>query len=422
MSRSRPLRVVLAGFMISWCAGCATSVPGDQPCESDSDCAAGEVCDQQLKQCAQASIRTDDGEPPVSTNNDGDDVPDMGGSPADTSTPGDDTDVVPEPDAGMDMETPVECVPACGANEVCDEGQCVSACMPGCSAPEICTANGCTLPDCAAAGDACDPARPDQGAFGCATTNEAGDQGVCLTKCPEAFTARGCGSGEYCWELGNLDLCIPSTCTTNADCASGGNCIGLDNEFSVCFAAGSVPLGGACDPSAADCVQGTLCRATGPTTGVCSRICDQFAADPGCPGGELCAHQFTPLTSLCTSNIDPRGDAPFYLCDNPGAACDDAVMCIDAGTDNACFKFCRPQTADCAGIVDGLGTPAICDNYVIPGVRDVGLCFSQCSSDTDCGSGGKCVQSICRTACATDAECCNGATPCDFTCTAGLCE
>ena len=420
MSRSRAFQAVLAAFLLSWCTGCATSVPTDQPCESDSDCAAGEVCDQELMQCARAAIRTNNGEPPITTNNDGD-TPDMGSDPIDTSTPGDDADVVVEPDAGGDMTTPVECEPACGANEVCAEGQCVSACMPACTAPEICGADGCTLPDCTAAGDPCDPARPEQGAFGCATDGSGGD-GVCLAKCPEAYRAEGCEVGEYCWEAGSLSVCVPSSCATDTDCTGGGNCIGLDNQFSICFQAGSVPLGGACDPSAADCVRGSLCRATSTTTGVCSAICDQFAADPGCPGTELCAYQFTPLTSLCTSNIDPRGDAPYYVCDNPGAACDDATMCFDVGTENACLKYCRPGTADCNGIVDGLGNPAICDNYVFPGIRDVGICFSQCGSDTDCGTAGKCVQDVCRLACTTDVDCCNGTTPCDFSCTAGLCE
>lgn len=409
---------VWAAILAFSLASCATSTPGDVACDVDSDCPAGEVCDPGEQQCIRASIVTNNGTP---TNN-GDPDRDMGDPNNGTPNNGQLDMGMPDEGNGGDDAGPRPCVPACADNEVCDDGQCVSACEPACAAPQICTATGCEFPDCVAVGDECDPARPDQGAFACLSGE---DSGICVEKCAEAFTASTCATGEYCWTVQNQDVCVPSTCSDHGDCTNG-SCIDFDNSFSICFAAGAIPMGSACDPNDNQCEPGTFCRDTGPTTGVCSKICDQWAAQPGCPVGELCAFQFTFRSALCTSDVDPTGDTAFYVCDDIGAACDDATVCFDVGADNACLKYCRPGLNDCMGVTDGLGTPTVCHSYAFGGVREVGLCFSSCSSTADCGAGSVCLQNMCRTTCRAGmevADCCGGAQPCRFTCNQDLlCE
>lgn len=429
MVLNRFWKAVLAVAILLVAPSCATSESGDLPCEGDEDCPVGTACDLEQGQCVRVSFTTnsDDNSDPSPTNakpgNSASNNP-LNGLTRDMGT--EDPDMGGSDQAQPDM-APVTCDPMCEDDQVCDRGTCVSACDPVCEAPEVCTANGCEIPDCAAVGDPCDIASPDQGDFACLDASEG--EGVCVAKCDAPFSAGDCPSGEYCWTLQEQDVCIPATCNDHSDCTDG-SCVDFDNGFSLCYQAGSLAEGTSCNPEDSQCEEGTFCRETGPSTGVCSRMCDQWTASPNCPAGELCTSQLTPRTALCTDNVDPLAPRdPFLTCSNPGLACDHAVRCFDVGAQDGCLKFCRPGENDCAGVTDGNDDDTICDNYAFGGQRAVGICWPPCDpqAPNPCGEG-VCVDQSCRTTCtpggnAAD-DCCGGDPACPFECNpdTSLCE
>jgi hypothetical protein len=419
-------KAVLAVSFAFIATACATSTAGDLPCESDEDCPVGTACDLEQNQCVRVRLSSNaDPNAAPGTNNNSSPFNNSSNNPLNNINRDMGTDDDMGGDPSMPDTEPVTCDPECGDDEVCDRGTCVSACDPECEAPEVCTADGCQIPDCSAVGDPCDLDNPDQGDFACL---EADGEGICLATCDAPFSAGDCPTGDYCWTLDEMDVCVPKTCSDNGDCDQG-SCIDFDNDFAICFEAGTLAEGAACDPDDNQCEEGTFCRETGSGTGVCSRLCDQWSASPGCPAGEYCATQFTSRTALCTDNVDPAAPKdPFLVCSDPGQACDDAVSCFEVGTQNGCLKYCRPGANDCQGVTDGTGSDTICDNYAFGGERSVGVCWPPCDpmDANPCGEG-VCVDEICRTTCTPGnavQDCCGGAPSCPFECNpnTNLCE
>lgn len=394
--------------------GCATAdIDGPEGCSSDSDCAP-DVCDLTTQKCVTPSqnnlpdVNVPDANNPDPTNN----TPDVG--------------IDAEPDEG-----PVACVPTCADNETCVDGACVSACMPACEGPAVCTAGGCQIPDCAAAFDPCDPSRPNQAGFVCADVGEG--EGVCLVPCAEAYEASNCATGSYCYEIGQTNTvlaCLPSECSGDAECA-GGTCLNFENSFGLCLTAGTGQQGATCSPQAS-CAQGLFCDypSATATSGICETLCDPFSVG-SCGPGAFCGPFVTAVEALCTSDQTTLGTGAFDFCDPAGSWCADHTACIAFATDNICISYCRPGTADCAGVLPD-GTDGVCNNYVFAGNRETGICDFVCDpTDADpCGPDAVCVDAgtdagKCRQTCTVAtvvADCCGGSTPCNFVCNDGLCE
>jgi hypothetical protein len=421
MDLNRFVRAVMAVSFLFVAPACATSTAGDLPCESDEDCPVGTVCDLEQNQCVRVSISSNSDTSDAGNDDNSNPFNAASNNPLNGVTRDMGSD---DTGQGVDMGNP--CDPACEDDQVCDRGTCVSACDPACEAPATCTANGCEIPDCSEVGGPCDVNDPDQGEFTCVDSGDG--VGICLTTCGTMYTADECPSGQYCWSFDDAPVCIPRTCDTHSDCDTG-SCVEFDNDFGICFQAGALAEGETCDPDDTQCEEGTLCRSTGGGSGVCSRICDQWAADPGCPNGEYCAAQVTPRTALCTDDTDPMAPLdPFMACSDPATACGDGVRCFDLGSQDGCLQYCRPGESDCDGLTDGSGNATVCDNYAFGGQRAVGICWPACDPGAadPCGPGAVCDNLICRTNCTAGNEvddCCNGNNDCPFTCNDdGLCE
>lgn len=415
-------------------AGCASGDIGEPAaeCTGDEDCAPEEFCNVVSGTCSRV----------VNPNN-ANNQPDIG-DPGDLSNPNNQnnqSDMQQEPDLAPDMNdepdmSTVTCDPECGPGQTCDpNGMCVDGCMPACETPEVCTAQGCRIPDCRAAGDACDLNKQDQGGFLCLS---ASGQGRCFARCDEAFSASTCSTGEYCLNVGSsaspVNVCIESDCADHPDC-SQGSCVLFDNQFGACFESGPTGEGMSCVVSNNECEEGTLCRrlAPGSDNGICAKICDFWATSSDCPSGQACGIVYTSRTGLCTSDVTGPGTTQFSSCTSQGDFCGDGLLCLRGNaTDNFCFGYCRPSGNDCTTQLPS-GADAACNNAVFPGDDTIGICDPACdpAEMNPCGVGAVCVDNgfgdfICRSTCTPGNEvddCCDGRTPCNYTCNSDmLCE
>lgn len=306
-------------------------------------------------------------------------------------------------------------------------GTCVPAvCDPTCPAPGVCTRSGCSYPTCAKVGDACDASMSDQGSFWCLINRDT-NRSSCFSKCTDPLSPSTCGDAEYCLSINNnnaISYCATSECNVDTDCNNGadrGSCIRLENNFGYCVASGNVQPGGTCDNSnpALRCAQGSTCT----NSGVCRKLCDMWASPSQCGAGERC-NIYSPRIGICVNNPDATGAAPYSLCTTPGNYCSDGVRCVGGTSDNFCIKYCRVERDGSGFDCDSL-SGSVCNNYLSPGDRSLGRCLPTCDNDNFCGTGGRCVSGKCRSTCtaATVAQdCCNGQSPCEWTCTNGLCE
>jgi hypothetical protein len=271
----------------------------------------------------------------------------------------------------------------------------------------------------------------DQGAFHC-LTNLDEQRSRCFAKCDNLYEPSSCGPGQYCLDpvsnAPDIQVCLDSSCATDADCADGGQtgtCVELSNGFGTCYRDGAVGVGGACDLSDATrrCVGGAVCQTGGSgSAGTCRATCDPWASRSDCNAGERCVI-FSARTGVCAPVADATGVASGDTCTTPGNYCADGVACFATTAQSLCYQYCRP---DQAGQGDCPGSTSICNDYVFPGDRELGICLLRCESDQICGGGGRCVDNRCRQVCQTGdpvVDCCDGTTPCNWTCGAsGLCE
>lgn len=308
-------------------------------------------------------------------------------------------------------------------NRKCEGGACVDrVCDPACEAPGICNQGTCDFPACTTEDDACDPTPTEQGNFLCLIDDQATNSAHCYSTCAQAGSGQGCEVGQRCFAAvtGNpsLLICLDSECASDADCGTG-TCVKFENSFGVCEPGGAASAGATCNPGADQwCQQGHVCTVpSGSTQGICEKTCEPWTGS-GCGGSEYCA-LYTNRMGTCTSAQDPTGTSVYQECSTEGNYCDDATPCFNNGSTNVCFKYCRPNSSDCAGI-----DPSVtCDNYIFAGDRSLGICnVAACTTSNDCGQlSDDCVGGLCRSRCTqgTVVADCGSA---DWSCVAGYCE
>ena len=431
---------IAMGLLLGACASGGDSGTPVESCEDKFDCP--------IKDEKGRTIECRDGKClPVtdSTNNGGADtgIDDTGGDRSDGDDETGETDS--DDDGGGSQFDPDDCEGNCGPAEECVNGSCVSRqqeCSPECAQGKVCdTSNGECVPiSCDEKGDSCDVNQLDQGTFWCVQLSQSGD-GTCVPKCDNEFAAGSCADGEYCRNLrpnGEPALaCLPSQCSTNADCTTSttqGTCINFDNHYGICFAPGPLAPGEQCSTTQGSdlCQRGYWCRTPqGSDSGVCAKLCDPWAtSSSSCPSGEACT-VLTNRQGICSDKTEATPKAPYASCSTSGNMCSDGTVCLGSSSPN-CYKFCRTGEGDCDGLTfNGEPLPSTCDNYMVPGERSYGLCFPTCQTAADCcpdsnpDCGLSCHSGICRTTCSPASvaeDCCNGDTPCDFRCVGGLCE
>ncbi len=333
-------------------------------------------------------------------------------------------------DGSCELPPEKECDPACAPNQRCEDGVCVTPmCNPACEAPGMCVNGACEFPTCQNEGDPCDSVALEQGDFYC-LVEAASMRARCYKKCPQNESPRGCSVGQRCLAAvessPNLTFCLDSICATNGDCTDGadrGTCVQLENDFGYCQTAGAVGVGGACNlESGPHCSQGLLCESTsGGPQGLCRQSCRPWSSPTGCPGGQVC-RLFSNRTGTCTASTDTTGQRAFETCTTPDNWCADATRCVQGNPNNICYRYCRPGQGDCVGF----GSVA-CDNYIFPGDRSLGICNADCTQFPNfCGTNEDCMpDGVCKRRCTQNnvvRDCCNGATPCAWECRAGYCE
>jgi hypothetical protein len=394
--------------------GCASGEISDgEECSGTDDCPAEMNCVEGICTAPDAAPTADldGGEPDVRPPEDG--VVDPRDA-ADVQIDATGEDVEPRADSGdveadgSEVDTgPSGCGGACGAGEICEDGECVSRCQqPSCRNDQQCA--------------------------------DIGNGPRCYETCSEANSVEECREGELCRDLlggedDELLICMPSQCSTNEECRSG-TCINGINDYGRCVASGPKAVGEACDLASRGerCKEGAYCirESSQDTTGTCRKLCDPWADSPSCGSDAYCGlfKQRSGGLSVvsfrqgyCNPSIESERTPPFETCSADANMCTDAVRCV--GTSGpVCIKWCRPGEGDCSGTAPPrFSTSATCNNYVFGGLRRLGRCEPQCSTGGDCPDGQTCRQGLCRRTCTSAADCCD-ATPCQFECNNGLCE
>jgi hypothetical protein len=275
-------------------------------------------------------------------------------------------DVPPPPKDGPPADTgpdgPIECIPACGTDQVCNNGQCESVC----AASQTVCKSGC-------ADVATDPrncGRCEKSCLG----SEYCSKGLCVTACAQGETK----CGQSCVNLGtdraNCGVC-GKACAGAEECMNGfckctspnkvcdGTCQSLTNNRSNCGACGT------------RCVNQLVCK---------TREC-------GCSGSkQVCPN----MPTVCVSNLND-------CCPGDSVWCND--HCVNLKTDNnncgSCGKNCS-STQRCSGGTCGCPStaPRACPgNLCLP----AGQC---CLNETKCGD--KCIAKTADSCCPSDPNPC----------------
>src|SRR5690554_2841577 len=346
--------LALAGLCLGL-AGCGSSEVAEPKCTDDFECAYRESCDIDRGVCVPIDMWTpaDASSTPECTSNAGcpdEQICNSAGeceagdvSDAGDATPNEDTDADADVDADVDA-----CDPACADDETCTDGACVpndpTVCNPACSVEEHCDNNVCVS-------NASDPnaCRPT-----CAS-DETCYSGTCVSNNYPSCDL-GCSVEEHC-ENG---LCIPN--------AMGG-CNPVCGEGEFCE-------GGECVPAA-----------PGPD----GQPCTLWAADSGCPSGEVCAVASN-FEGHCTASIDPAPTALGDSCSpdydtcgvyvpSPNANSEAfSIACFQVGAaDFSCLMHCRIGNGDCDRL-EGYGDGGVYESYectaagYFPRYSNIGVC------------------------------------------------
>ena len=419
------LRRYAAILLLCLCAGCAVGNQDEIPCTTDEECPQGDQCDLAQKLCVSATITTNvtpnatpNGTPNGSTNVDPNNVNGSTNIDPNNANVNSNNQTIPGNNTTGPNNVTNNNTSNNQTNNQTNNNTTVdpNVCNPACQAPATCVNNACVFPDCAAVGDACDPARPSQGGFTCVDVE---GQGICVEPCERAFSVDGCTSGSYCLPFELTNVCVPSECASDSDCGAGGTCIEVENGFNTCLDGGNIPSGEACDPANDLCPTGEACD---PLTGFCEFLCDPYAAAPCADAGHYCGVYLTAAVGLCSHALTSAAPAgPFTSCDVDQGVCHDASQCYEFDPSvpvRLCLTYCRPGMNDCAGVTAG-STATVCDPY-FTNTPGRGVCWPPCSGDS-CGDGYECVSDVCRKTCTAGNElmdCCNGVTPCFEICNA----
>jgi N-acetylneuraminic acid mutarotase len=309
---------------------------------------------------------------------------------------------------------------SCIGSGVC-EAQCNGSNRTACGTPPgsstLCAAATCSgglatpARYCDGMGVCNPPLSTDCGAYTCGTT-------ACRTSCT---TNAECASGYTC--IGSVCKTgggLGTACGAGADCASG-NCV--DN---VCCSTASCAsplkcnangLGTCSKPLGAACTTGTECGSEYCVDGVC---CDQACT------GQCEACSVTPGSCL------PRVGAPVgtrTACSGTGACtatCDgnDTTACRNVpGSSTACATAtCSAGIATPTRYCDGTGncsagTSSSCGAYACGSTA----CLTSCSSDSNCATGYFCSAGACIAKLALGAACSLGTMCNSGNCVDGAC-
>jgi hypothetical protein len=327
----------------------------------------------------------------------------------------------PGPDLGPDG--PIECVPACGTGQACNNGQCESVCAAG---QTVCK-SGCS--DLST-----DPKNCGVCEKNC-QLNEYCSKGLCVTACGQGETK----CGQSCVNLGtdraNCGVC-GTVCAGAEECAGGickctganrvcdGTCQNLTNNRSHCGACGNRCQGQlVCRGRECGCPSGRMACPNMPTTCVanlndccpgdqvwCNDRCVSLKTDSNncgscghnCPGAQKCSE------SKCGCPSSQPKTCPSGVCLPAGQCCSNETKCGDGS--------CIPNTTCCTG-----QKRCTNNNTCIPNA-------DCCTNQTKCGDGSCIANTTCCTGqkrctnnntCIPNADCCTNQTKCaDGTCIA----
>lgn len=209
----------------------------------------------------------------------------------------------------------------------------------------------------------------------CESADDCGDpaSAICepaTRKCAAAqCDAKGleCGAGQMCLAQAEdtaIGACY-SSCKPFASpaCEGDSECVVItfDQEKGICLPRGTAKEGEACAASdvSTNCAQGLVCAAESAGT-LCRQQCDFLAAQPSCPGTQVCM-----VGSSCSNApVDPAA---------PGEPCDGAA----------------PEASPCA--LEGQVARGVCVAETADGGESV-LCRKVCrmGNASDCPSGQSC--------------------------------
>ncbi len=281
---------------------------------------------------------------------------------------------------------------------------------------------GGTPPD--AGGVLADAGTADGGTCSWSTDCNVATQEVCdpsagqctASMCEEHFD---CGQGNLCLFQGAAGGACYQFCQVGStSCSSGQECraLAFRTELGVCVTP-TIAVEGA------PCVANDQC---GPNLtcldDVCSRSCNFWAAQSGCPSSSWCGYRnfcFTPtLADVSAPGLGAACPAPLAEGDGCGPA-DGRLTgsCVRAGTALVCRKRCRVHgKGDCAA-------NEACDAaFTASGIYDLGVCVpatggadgTACTNADDCASPDSFACSPSTLTCKQGGECVY-----DTECTAG---
>jgi hypothetical protein len=247
--------------------------------------------------------------------------------------------------------------PRCVANSDCDNGQvCIGGSCANCTSDSQCGPNArCTMPDgpctCTAgsdcaAGEACSSTgQPGLGlgvgicAPACKSNNDCYNGYVCgtgsvgLAEQPEASLPLGacgpCTANSQCGPGPGATCSAGScSCSTATDCAPGQGCGGTPRVCSYCPAGiacanGQACIAGVCGPCSTflDCNSSRLYGYPPPGLACVNGACGPCSSNRQCGGGQACAEG---KCGLCSANAQC---GPHGQCDNGFCTCTTNQQC-----------------------------------------------------------------------------------------------
>ncbi len=406
MTRISPKLIALSALLVLAACGSDKAPAGGGPtgaaCTLDGDCAAGEVCKDQV--CSPAFAG-------------GDVAPgfDAGTGGADTGS----SDGAAAADTGGGGSASGETCGACQKDGDCATGfTCVpllnstdnNFCVKQCAADAECGPGLLCQQATQAAQKYCVP--PTFKCEGCAVTGCAADEKCDFNGapptckkvggvCSECQLSKDCANGQVCVKQGDSKICAPD-CAGGEKCPGNSACTAFDSGIKACaFASDKCCFEASCTTSSAcqgcpdKCVAGKCVECTKDgdcTDGSC--LLKNFTCQKSkCPDdkpqklvtGECVA--CTNDTHCAASSVGPKCIAnkcapsnqnnECSVCQDPYPGCveiNGAWSCVECATDDDCKKkgagSCSAKTYSCSGTTSGSGPTS-----------------GTCKSDADCSAG-----------------------------------
>lgn len=382
-------------------------------CQSDADCAAGQVC--QSGACtSQNPCKATKEVCGDKIDNDCDGIVDEGCS------------------AGCSSDAD------CAAGEVCKSGSCTKG-PSNCTRSEVCgdgidnncdgqvdegCSTGCSSDADCAAGQICAGGQCKAAPTGCRSDADCAAGEACETRTYTCYkkTTR-CSSDADC---GRGEVCMSGVCTTPGTCRDGatrkcsgggvGACIGeqtcANGAWGTCKASSPSKevcgdgIDNDCDgvvdegcssstrcSSNADCARGQVCG----SRGVCQAAPTGCSSDADCARGEVCSSgQCKAASTGCSSDADCAAGqvCASGQCTTAPAGCSSDADCARGEICNSRTLQCEKKSSACTPTkeVCGDGIDNDCDGIVDEGCSS----STRCSSNADCAAGQACMSGYCR--------------------------